>query len=184
MHQGQFFDKATMKFFNSKIYPSVYGGKYFITSEQDRHGQAFGGKRVFTVREWDVETDRIRTIGTMGDFRYLEDARDFAKTMAKSDMPIGRNPAGGLPLEFRLYTYDVWGNEEDGYNVNDVFQTSEIYKLFKDYTDREILEALQEQGAIPKAGIQLDLVDIEGDFGTSLAFYYNGRPEFELRIEN
>ncbi len=26
-------------------------------------------------------------------------------------------------LVYRLYTYDVWGNEDDGFQVNDVFRT-------------------------------------------------------------
>lgn len=118
------------------------------------------------------------------DLTYLELSKLSDVLNKVSDIvPTRMNPSGGLPIEFRLYTYDVWGNEKDGYEVNDVSRTSETYKLFKDYTDREILEALQEQGAIPKAGISLKLIEIEGDFDTSLAFYYNGRPEFELRPE-
>jgi len=26
-------------------------------------------------------------------------------------------------MKYRLYTYDLWGNKEDGYDVNDVFAT-------------------------------------------------------------
>jgi len=41
-----FFSKSTMRFFQSKIYPKVYAGKYFITSEKPPHG-----RRKYTVRE-------------------------------------------------------------------------------------------------------------------------------------
>jgi hypothetical protein len=85
-------------------------------------------------------------------------------------------------MKFRLYTYDVWGNEEEGYDVNDVFQTGEIYNLHSDMTDGEIIEALQTQGGIQE-GIDTTLIDIGGDFDLGLTFDYNGRPEFELRPE-
>ena len=30
---------------------------------------------------------------------------------------------------WRLYTYDVWGNAEEGYEVNDVYRTSDTLEL-------------------------------------------------------
>jgi hypothetical protein len=41
-----FFDKRTISFFKSKVLPTVYGGKYFITSEVDP-----AGVKRYTVRE-------------------------------------------------------------------------------------------------------------------------------------
>jgi hypothetical protein len=46
-----FFDKDTMEFFRSAVYNDVYGGRYFITSEQfvASDGEAF--PREYTIRE-------------------------------------------------------------------------------------------------------------------------------------
>jgi len=41
-----FFERATMRFFQSRVFSTVYGGKYFITSEINPSGE----KR-YTVRE-------------------------------------------------------------------------------------------------------------------------------------
>lgn len=36
------------------------------------------------------------------------------------------NPPATKRMIFRLWTYDVWGNARDGYNVNDRFDQGEI----------------------------------------------------------
>ena len=35
-------------------------------------------------------------------------------------------PAGSIKTEWRLCTYDVWGNAKDGYEVNDVFGAGRV----------------------------------------------------------
>lgn len=35
-------------------------------------------------------------------------------------------PAGSIKSTWKLYTYDVWGNARDGYEVNDRYSQSEI----------------------------------------------------------
>ncbi len=54
---GHFFDADTIRFWNSEIEPKVYGGKYFVTSEQFSEGDA----RRFSVREADA-TGKVRTV--------------------------------------------------------------------------------------------------------------------------
>ena len=45
---GHFFDRAALRFFNSRIGSAVYGGRFFITSEQfDRDSSP----RLYTIRE-------------------------------------------------------------------------------------------------------------------------------------
>lgn len=39
------FSRATMRFFKSIVYPTVYNGRYFVTSEEPP-----SGKRLFSVR--------------------------------------------------------------------------------------------------------------------------------------
>jgi hypothetical protein len=41
-----FFSKSTMHFFKSKVYPTVYFGRFFITSEKSP-----ASRRMYTVRE-------------------------------------------------------------------------------------------------------------------------------------
>jgi len=41
-----FFERATMRFFQSRVFSTIYGGKYFVTSEINPSGE----KR-YTVRE-------------------------------------------------------------------------------------------------------------------------------------
>jgi rRNA processing protein Krr1/Pno1 len=93
-HKGYWFAPKTMKFFKSKVYPTVYGGKYFISSEQS----PFGPRR-FTIREYDEVNDDINTVGEMGKYRSLEEAREAVKDLVKGKhnphkcpCPMHKNP--------------------------------------------------------------------------------------------
>ena len=78
---GRFwFSPATLRFFESRILPSVYegpGGIYFITSEQGPHGP-----RAYTVRRF---FPGRATIGTVGPFNEstLAECRKLARASAK-----------------------------------------------------------------------------------------------------
>lgn len=46
---------------------------------------------------------------------------------------------------YKLYSYDVWGNEEDGFEVNDIYPTGmEIELEDEEDNDEEMLRALIE----------------------------------------
>ena len=81
--------------------------------------------------------------------------------------------------KYQAYTYDVWGNSGDGWNVNDVFRTSKVYELSSGMTDDQIIESLKKQGCFKK-GVCKKLIYVDGDDET-LYFEYKGKPEFELR---
>ena len=81
---------------------------------------------------------------------------------------------------YKLYTYDVWGNEEDGYEVNNVYATDRVIYLPSDPSDKDILDALRRAGEIRK-GVRSNLVQIEGESGYTLYISYKHRPEMELR---
>jgi hypothetical protein len=83
---------------------------------------------------------------------------------------------------YRLYTYDVWGNEKDGYEVNDCFKTSEVYEIDNDLSDKDLIKSLKTQGLIKK-GIHAKSITIDGEPDYTFYFEYKGRPEFELRLE-
>ena len=59
VYSGHFFDADTKRFFRSRIGETVYGGRYFITSEQ------FDSRspRLYTVREVSADGQNITTVG-------------------------------------------------------------------------------------------------------------------------
>lgn len=76
---GQFFfSKDSMRFFKSRVLPTVYGGRYFITREVNP-----SGKVAYTVRE---AVDGGKHIKTIGDFHMmdLKEAKSMARAMAVS----------------------------------------------------------------------------------------------------
>lgn len=73
-----FFEASTMRFFRSRILPDVYGGRYFITSEQfDRDSP-----RLYTIREVN-EHGGIDTVGEFQQYDTLDKARRAARKLAK-----------------------------------------------------------------------------------------------------
>jgi hypothetical protein len=60
-----FFSADTMKFFNSRILPTVYqgpGGVYFITSEKFRGSDGVSAPRKYTIRQFIPDPVNIRSI--------------------------------------------------------------------------------------------------------------------------
>ncbi len=76
-------------------------------------------------------------------------------------------------MQFRIYRYDVWGNEEDGYEVNDTYRTSEIYELCANWTDKQVIAAIEGRG------IEISWLDED----TCLISTKTGKPLGELRRE-
>lgn len=67
---NHWFERSTMKFFNSRVESSLLGGRYFITSE--RRELTFPKR--YTVREVLQDGD-IKTVGEFQGYSLLEDAR-------------------------------------------------------------------------------------------------------------
>lgn len=84
---------------------------------------------------------------------------------------------------YRAWTYDLWGNDEDGYWVNDRYDTGEIYELDDTWNDKQIIKALRKQGCLKK-GVHSSSIEIDGEFGYILYFNYKGNPDFELVCED
>jgi hypothetical protein len=72
-HQaGQhFFEASAMRFFNSTLYPRVYGGRYFITGERID----FDHRERFTIRVA-LDNGHVKTVGDFQAFAAYEDAED------------------------------------------------------------------------------------------------------------
>ncbi|MBE3120695.1 MAG: hypothetical protein IMZ53_08475 [Thermoplasmata archaeon] len=77
-----FFDRDTMRFFNSKIETKgdLIGNKYFITSEHFENSP-----RHYSVREFDKRTGSIKTISEFNEFHSSYGAREFAKCLVDHD---------------------------------------------------------------------------------------------------
>lgn len=89
---------------------------------------------------------------------------------------------------YKIVTYDVWGNDESGYEVNAAYSTGCTIKVETDASDRVILKALQDIGYL--LDIKASDLVIEGeDWGESenyslyLMDESNGKPLLELRHE-
>ncbi len=93
-----FFDADTMRFFRSRIESErPIGGRYFVTSEQfvPRHLRAVRAlrwapePRRFTVRRAN-DDGSISTVGKVGEFATLPDARAEARAQATTANPRSR----------------------------------------------------------------------------------------------
>lgn len=79
-------------------------------------------------------------------------------------------------------TYDVWGNEDDGYEVNAAYTTGRIYEI-DDYEDDDaIIKALTDGGEI-YGDLDREDIDIDGDEHV-LYINYKGWPAMELRRDD
>jgi hypothetical protein len=68
-----FFSPDTMRFFGSRVLPTVYGGRYFITVEDDFSGT----KRLYTIREAQADG----SVDTVGEFQAYETRAQAVKAV-------------------------------------------------------------------------------------------------------
>lgn len=75
---GRWFSPDNLRFFRSKVYPEVYGGRLFVSSELSPFP---GDSRRYTVRSVD-EDGSIDTVGEFGQHATLSAARRAAREEA------------------------------------------------------------------------------------------------------
>lgn len=80
--------------------------------------------------------------------------------------------------KWRVFSLDVWGNEEDGYEVNNRFEVGSV-SFTEDATDHQICLALKKEGLLRYSKKHLKDVEIDGD-DMWLSIDYKGRPELQL----
>ena len=74
---GHFFDKKTMKFFNSGIESGLYKNKCFVTSES-----TFDETQIrYTVRRFSDDFDNVETVSEFLEFDNIKDARAAARAV-------------------------------------------------------------------------------------------------------
>ena len=72
------FDKDTMRFFDSKIEAGPNKKDIFITSETIGTRTC---QRGYSLRQFDRETGKVETIGEMNDYSTLKEAREARKQL-------------------------------------------------------------------------------------------------------
>lgn len=73
------FAKDAMKFFNSKIEVRPNSYNYFITSEQMDESQP----RAYTVRLWNVDTQKVNTMDEFMGYATLQEAKDRKRELSQ-----------------------------------------------------------------------------------------------------
>ena len=141
-----FFDKETMKYWGSRIETELFPNNTFVTSEDtyDRNG------RLYTVRMYDPNTGRIKTLNSFQEFDNLRDAENFAKNYSsvKSSRKVQRRVMASTSVDdiiSKLHEFND-GNEiikvesflTDLYDV-----LNEIRYLDDSVSKEEIVEELE-----------------------------------------
>lgn len=85
--RAYWFDPGTMRFFGSKVHSKVYGGRYFITSEQyiptlyaQEYLGATPGPRKYSVREC-LPSGQIETRGEHMAYDSVEQAEEVIRAL-------------------------------------------------------------------------------------------------------
>jgi hypothetical protein len=86
-------------------------------------------------------------------------------------------------MKYEFVHLDVWGNEEDGFEVNDQHASGTIIDIENIDNDQEILEKCIEEGWL-KPGVTLNDVTIDGsdEYDLNIDEASNGRMLFTLRL--
>jgi len=90
-------------------------------------------------------------------------------------------------MKYRLFTYDLWGNEEDGYDVNDIFASEITIDIGPNDYDETIINKIR--AAMPvqqlKRRHRSKYFRIEGGETPECFIWitYKGVPFCELRPE-
>lgn len=114
---------------------------------------------------------------------YYESRPERSDVSKKNKLETG----GAIePCSCRLVTYDVWGNTQDGFWVNQVFPTETVVDFPKGTDDEKLIGILKEKGILTeKANNEKIAIDGEEDLVLFFTDSEKGMPLFELRnIEN
>lgn len=89
------------------------------------------------------------------------------------------------PSKYRLISYDIWGNNEDGFYVNNRFRTETIIDIPLDSNDEKIIGIMKEKGILTDKANKNN-IDIDGESDSVLFFTDSeiGMPLFELLNED
>lgn len=81
-HQGYWFSPGARRFFRSRVSRNVWGGRYFISSEQFQEPNGTLWPRLYTIREASPTGD-ISTVGAFQAYRSRREAlREIHRLLA------------------------------------------------------------------------------------------------------
>lgn len=88
-------------------------------------------------------------------------------------------------MKVRYYAYDVWGNEEEGYDVNDILP-GKVMDIPQETleNDSRFIRALEYEGCIAMADGDGWIIQGEDEFtdpAWAVYLYYMGKPIGEVR---
>jgi len=80
--------------------------------------------------------------------------------------------------KYRVYSLDVWGNDDDGYEVNDRSKIGNV--SFPDNaSDKEVIASLVAEGLARASTKDLKHISIDGD-DEFFTIDFKGKPVFQL----
>lgn len=107
-----------------------------------------------------------------------------SKTKTKSPDSDEKIESGGSvePISYRLITYDVWGNKEDGFWIYQSLRTENLIDFNTGSNQEELIKILKEKGILTEKATKQN-IKIEGEDGMNLFFIdlEKNMPLFELQ---
>ena len=99
---------------------------------------------------------------------------------------LGNSPFTATAVHnYEIITLDVWGNNEDGFEVNDKFATGRFIELKDNATDWDVCQILKGHGLLLPGTRTRELCITDDGFDTiTIDDIDNGQPLFELRRSN
>jgi hypothetical protein len=92
---------------------------------------------------------------------------------------------GNVPVsKYEVISYDVWGNKDDGYEVNQSFHTGKFVEVPDDLeiTPKDVIIILKREGVVDD---KMNILNTEVDLSHDNAIYFHriidNKPLFELR---
>jgi hypothetical protein len=85
-------------------------------------------------------------------------------------------------ITYKVCTLDVWGNSEDGYEVNDQFAAGSI-ELSPEMSDAEILQKLADEGYLTENAVDCGEIDTSDESFMTVHDKADGRPVLNLFAE-
>ena len=88
-----------------------------------------------------------------------------------------------IHYRYQICTYDLWGNEQDGYEVNDVYSQGSDFVFAESVVenDRELVKNLKKMLNLKK-GLKLSFFDVDGEGNEIIYVNYRGMPICEMRM--
>lgn len=109
---SHYFDADTMRFFGSRVLDTVYGGRFFVTSE--RTGFDHNSPRAYTVREF-MPDGSIETVGEFNAYATSGAAKTAARLAGKGRHAYyfdGQHGKGGRKRTYVITAADPWAAME------------------------------------------------------------------------